>query len=168
MTRRRNNAADFIRASECESCGMPLFGRPRFCEECTKLNNMVDVLRLHSLPPEVYRAAYCVYAIGPESQVHPVKIGVSTFVAKRFSSLQSASPLPLFILAVMRCPRMYEAKIHAVLAEDRVHGEWFKRTASVMELVDVLRQDDCDVLDQWLAQRPTKNQQLDSGYSLEQ
>lgn len=164
---RRKHAGDFIRDWECESCETPLFTRQRFCDDCTRLNDMVDAVRLRSLPM-LNRAEYCIYAIGPASLIHPIKIGVSTFVGKRFSTLQSSSPLPLFIFAVMRCPRLYETKIHAALEADRVHGEWFKRSAAVMELVRVLRQDSLSALSEWFAQRPTKNQQLDSRCSLEQ
>jgi len=97
--------------------------------------------------------ASCVYAIGPAEERYPIKLSVSSAVLKRYRALQSASPVPLDVFGVMRCPFAYEARIHAALAEHRAHGDWFRRTPDTMQVVRILAGSELRALDEWLRGR---------------
>lgn len=68
-----------------------------------------------------------IYVIGhPDG---PKKIGITSSPSRRFSELQTASPVPLFTEFVGVCgkpaARVIENLVHRLLAEHRRHGEWF-------------------------------------------
>lgn len=56
-----------------------------------------------------------------------VKIGVAQDFAKRLRALQSASPVELEVVRLVRTNRPYrvEAALHAEFRGYRTHGEWF-------------------------------------------
>lgn len=72
------------------------------------------------------------------AQAGYVKIGFSTHLAKRFESLQSASPVPLTVLAAIRGDMAMERELHAQFADDRAQGEWFRRSSAINALLDGL------------------------------
>jgi hypothetical protein len=55
-----------------------------------------------------------------------VKIGWTSDLRGRLSALQSASPVPLRVLASLRASRHMELELHDRFAEFRLHGEWFE------------------------------------------
>jgi hypothetical protein len=64
-----------------------------------------------------------VYFIGTDAG--HVKIGRSTDVQGRLASMQTGSPMPLKILAVVDGGRWLEREYHAYFKDHRLHGEWF-------------------------------------------
>jgi hypothetical protein len=58
-----------------------------------------------------------------------MKIGIASDVRSRFSGLGNASPDPLTLEFVSECDRdaaiIIEHRAHEILAQFRVHGEWF-------------------------------------------
>lgn len=67
-----------------------------------------------------------VYLIRAES-LDRFKIGCASDVDKRFSTLQTASPLRLRLIATKQASDMYseESKWHELFAPNRIKGEWF-------------------------------------------
>jgi hypothetical protein len=56
------------------------------------------------------------------------KIGKTTNLPKRFTSLQTASPYPLKLIHTIQCAelRNSERRFHQMFAAKRVRGEWFE------------------------------------------
>jgi hypothetical protein len=61
-----------------------------------------------------------------------IKIGITKDIRRRFAQLKSCSPFPVSLLGFVRCHRQMEARLHALLKADRIHGEWFKATDAVL------------------------------------
>jgi hypothetical protein len=80
-----------------------------------------------------------VYFIGGDDG--PIKIGRSENPLSRLRTLQCASPVKLRILA--ECPHdaIPETMWHGWFAEDRLIGEWFKRSDRLMGIIEGLRRD---------------------------
>lgn len=78
-----------------------------------------------------------VYAIAPKGG-GAVKFGRAIDVKKRFSSIQTGSPVKLEMLGSVFVPVAVETEIHAYLKEHRSHGEWFYPTVLVMELASLI------------------------------
>lgn len=90
----------------------------------------------------------------------PVKIGRTTDLDRRLAELQSGSPVPLRVLGAVALDRLrrydrgdpptFEALCHRVLAEHRLHGEWFDGSAALSWWRCVLiDQTDYVVVDAW-------------------
>ncbi|MBX9594075.1 MAG: GIY-YIG nuclease family protein [Roseomonas sp.] len=62
----------------------------------------------------------------------PVKIGFTTGIEHRLSSLQTASPEPLRVIRMFHGTRKDERRLHASLAMHRLNGEWFKPVPEVL------------------------------------
>jgi hypothetical protein len=54
-----------------------------------------------------------------------VKIGTTVYLRRRLDILRNMSPVPLFLLAVVRNYGPTEEMLHGVFADVRAHGEWF-------------------------------------------
>ncbi|MDP3768272.1 MAG: hypothetical protein Q8S13_09665 [Dehalococcoidia bacterium] len=81
------------------------------------------------------------YFVGAESGDGAVKIGFTARdMDQRFRDLQTGSPVRLMVILTVMAPRAFEPWLHELMAEDRVHGEWFARTARLHALIDALRQ----------------------------
>lgn len=74
--------------------------------------------------PDEVRKAHRVYFIGP-SDDGPVKIGFTTHLATRLQQLQTASPVPLRIIANVVGTRLIEALLHRWFRRWHIRGEWF-------------------------------------------
>lgn len=85
--------------------------------------------------PPTSRSGF-VYVIGP-TDAGPVKIGASGNPSIRLRSLQSASPVPLALLAQFATEDMFreERRLHAEFADVRMAGEWFERSPGLMALI---------------------------------
>jgi hypothetical protein len=70
----------------------------------------------------------------------PVKIGFTQYadVSKRLSALQTGSVAVLRIIAQTPAYRQHERIIHAALAGDRLHGEWFSWSPAIRAFVEAL------------------------------
>ena len=67
-----------------------------------------------------------VYFIGAETG--PIKIGITTYPKLRLEHLQTGSPVPLQIHALVRGGRSLERAYHEYFDRWRLHGEWFDRS----------------------------------------
>ncbi len=85
---------------------------------------------------------YFLEAVGCSPAV--VKIGVSSFVLARISSLQTGMPFKLRLIGYVTYPtdtaaRSAESKLHKKFKAKRLEGEWFELTpkirASIMAMV---------------------------------
>ncbi len=57
----------------------------------------------------------------------PVKIGITTNIDSRLSSIQNGNPFRLRYEAVIPGDRELEEALHEALAPFRMQGEWFRR-----------------------------------------
>lgn len=76
-----------------------------------------------------------VYFISCDQPDYPIKVGSTTNVEKRLAQIQNACPWPLRVLAVAAGGSSVEREIHRAFREDRLSGEWFKRTNGLMEII---------------------------------
>ena len=85
----------------------------------------------------MYGPAYgWVYAIGAGDPVQFVKIGFTgKEPCKRLRTLQTASPLPLRLIAYWPGCYDMEGELHSVLDSFRAHGEWFRAVEYVLQTV---------------------------------
>lgn len=78
------------------------------------------------------RSVYFIRADGPGL----IKIGVAGSVQHRLSTLQTASPVPLTLIAVIPgVGQPVESELHERFAEDRVRGEWFEPSAKLLSYI---------------------------------
>ncbi len=68
-----------------------------------------------------------------------VKIGTATDVGRRMASLQTASPVPLKLLGVMKGGAPLEQQIHEQFRDLRVRGEWYRLTDELRDLIRTRR-----------------------------
>lgn len=73
----------------------------------------------------------------------PVKIGFTRARAlrHRVTSIQTGVPYPLKVIARAKGLPAHEREVHAVLASDRLSGEWFDWTPRVQAFVQAMRRD---------------------------
>jgi len=99
----------------CPKCG---------CEHDEKHEYLEPSENVSPTDTRLHSAGY-VYFI--RSETGEVKIGVSKDPKKRLSSLQAGNPVTLEILTTRKSNRPYEleSKLHSILSDLRVSGEWF-------------------------------------------
>jgi hypothetical protein len=78
-----------------------------------------------------------VYAIASPDD-GPIKFGRTTNIDKRFSGISTMSPVPLTLLGYVWLPDDAEAYIHDFAKEDRLHGEWFRKTERTRSLAALI------------------------------
>jgi len=84
----------------------------------------------------------CVYFIRSEKN-HEIKIGFTAGkVEKRLSSLQTAHPYKLQLLATMPGTMEYEKSLHERFASIRLEGEWFKPHPDLLAFISVILKDE--------------------------
>lgn len=81
------------------------------------------------------------YLVGSREQ-EVVKIGVTTRLKTRMSSLRNSSPIPIKLFAVAFGSPEIEMVLHDRFAESRLHGEWFKLTDEIDDCIEALKQKD--------------------------
>jgi len=79
------------------------------------------------------RPSCVVYIIGPAADAAPVKVGIASSARRRLQTLQTGSPVQLFIHHEIQMGaginvRWIEGKAHAAMWAHRRHGEWFDVT----------------------------------------
>jgi hypothetical protein len=77
-----------------------------------------------------------VYVIG--AQIGPVKIGVAAMPRLRMREIQIGYPFELKVLAQFAGGEKEEAAIHELFREQRLRGEWFKRSKRLRHFVDMV------------------------------
>jgi hypothetical protein len=65
-----------------------------------------------------------------------VKIGVAFMPKWRMEQLQTLSPVPLTLLAIAPGGYKFEAELHHRFAKSRVHGEWFKPSKELYDIIE--------------------------------
>ncbi len=83
-----------------------------------------------------YEEGVTCYFIGGETG--PVKIGFTDNLERRLKALQAASPVMLSVLATTGGGIFAELAYHERFADDRLHGEWFNRSPSILAEIDIL------------------------------
>lgn len=86
----------------------------------------------------MFRAVRCatnIYFISAPSQ-GLIKIGKANNVHNRLITLRSGSPAELNLLASVRFFPVMEKFLHKQLAAHKSHGEWFKATDEVLNVVE--------------------------------
>lgn len=78
---------------------------------------------------------YAIRAVGTEY----VKIGKANSVGQRLKSLETASPHELHIEAVAPWPDAEERRIHRYLESSYVRGEWYRDSARLEGVVNLMR-----------------------------
>lgn len=81
------------------------------------------------------------YFVGSrEHQV--VKIGVTSQLKVRMSTLRNTSPVPIKLFAVVFGWPGIEEHLHETFRADRMHGEWFKLTDEISNCIDSIKRQD--------------------------
>lgn len=78
-----------------------------------------------------------------EHPLGPIKAGISSDPLRRIAQLQTGSPQRLYLLGVIGQPggpqtindEQYERELHGMWRAYRLHGEWFKATAPVLNVI---------------------------------
>lgn len=81
-----------------------------------------------------YEGVGCVYFVQAR-QMKLIKIGYSSNVQKRLKALSTGCPDGLDLLCVIKGDQKLEGKIHQRFAADRVKGEWFKPSPSILSFI---------------------------------
>lgn len=69
----------------------------------------------------------------------PIKIGYSTTPEKRLQSLNTASPYPLYLRAVIEGGKKLEQELHERFAAYKMDGEWFSPHEELLQFIAGLR-----------------------------
>ncbi|MHB1015505.1 MAG: YozE family protein [Desulfurivibrionaceae bacterium] len=97
---------------------------------------LVEILKLWGIMPIAIEG--CVYFIRSE-KTHAIKIGFTAGqVEKRLSSLQTAHPYKLQLLATIPGKLEYEKSLHAQFASHRLEGEWFEPHPDLLAFISLL------------------------------
>ena len=75
---------------------------------------------------------YCICA----GETGPFKIGRTTKLKTRLSELQTGSPVKLTLMAFSEGDNKTEKIIHGLLADFRMHGEWFTMCSESVAIVE--------------------------------
>jgi len=98
---------------------------------------LLERLKLWGVMPVTIEG--CIYFIRSE-KTHAIKIGFTADqVEKRLSSLQTAHPYKLQLLATTLGTVEYEKSLHARFSSHRLEGEWFKPHPDVLAFISVIK-----------------------------
>jgi len=68
----------------------------------------------------------------------PIKIGVSACPELRLKALQTGYPHRLAVLASFAGGEEEEEAVHWLLVEHKLEGEWFRRSAEILQFIDMV------------------------------
>jgi hypothetical protein len=68
-----------------------------------------------------------------------IKIGLSSNAQNRALGFETATPMPVALLATVRGGYVAELKAHKALAPHRIRGEWFRLSSEVRAFVEEMR-----------------------------
>jgi hypothetical protein len=80
-----------------------------------------------------------IYFLTCDEPDFPVKIGITSDVKSRVSTLSVALPFKVVLLASIWGAADQERLFHMRFAEHRLQGEWFRRTPELMDLIRRLK-----------------------------
>jgi len=101
-----------------------------------EIDGLVESLKLWGVMPVTIEG--CVYFIRSEKN-HEIKIGFTAGqVEKRLSSLQTAHPYKLQLLATIPGTTEDEKSLHERFTNIRLEGEWFKPHADLVAFISVI------------------------------
>jgi hypothetical protein len=106
--------------------------------------------------PSTIAATSFIYVIGSLRLDAPVKIGVSTVPARRLRALRTGHHDNLLVLARGLGGSVEEQALHRMFATERLRGEWFKRSDSIIDLIAFLKSGGLvrDLIAQWGSTMP--------------
>jgi hypothetical protein len=102
---------------------------------------------LQALPVRVTKAARLdrkgipttnLYFVQTDCAEGHIKIGVGANVIYRIAQMQTGCPYTLKLLKIVRNASHFEKALHAEFAADNLHGEWFRKTDRLLQVIDVL------------------------------
>jgi excisionase family DNA binding protein len=114
---------------------MKKYGRVRV--DRVEFEKWLSEQKADPLPPK-YPFHEMVYFIEQvhDNGVNPIKIGFSNGgLSGRLAALRSASPYPLRVLGYMKGSREDEQRLHKRFRRDKLHGEWFKPSKNLKNLL---------------------------------
>lgn len=71
-----------------------------------------------------------------------IKIGQSKNIKRRFNALQMSCPEKLTLEANIEAYAQLEYALHELFKDDRLHGEWFKRTPRLEQIIEFAKIND--------------------------
>lgn len=80
-----------------------------------------------------------VYFITCDHPDFPIKIWFATAPKARFMELQTSLPYSIVPLVLVSGTRRYERQVHMRFKEYRLRGEWFRRAAPIMDMIDRIK-----------------------------
>lgn len=80
-----------------------------------------------------------VYFIKPIGMDGPVKIGCSWSPDRRLKTLETWSPFPLEVVAMLDGGLYMERRFHALFVDDHIHHEWFRYTDALGAVIDAIK-----------------------------
>lgn len=92
---------------------------------------------IHSIPlrrfsPETIHTIYFISCKMPD---FPIKLGYANDLATRLSSIQTALPFKVIVLADMPGTKDDERDLKIYFRQSRIRGEWFRRSPEIMEYI---------------------------------
>lgn len=69
----------------------------------------------------------------------PIKIGYSNDPDRRAEDIRCSSPYPITVLVCYPSVFLQEALVHDLFTRERIRGEWFRPSKSLLAFIDVLR-----------------------------
>jgi hypothetical protein len=127
-------------------CGAPTCTNPpapgqQFCFSCIRQWSRKALRK----PNETGAKLYAI------SGAELVKFGITErSVRERLVVLQSGSPVKLILLGFIECAAHWERSVHQCLREAHSHGEWFRRTEQVAQVVKWIEAKDRQSIRDWL------------------
>ncbi len=74
-----------------------------------------------------------------------IKVGFTNNITHRMKGLRSANPHGVILIGTVEGNKNHEKKIHTVLKDNNVIGEWFRDCAEVREYIDKILNDSIKV-----------------------
>ncbi len=74
-----------------------------------------------------------------------IKVGFTNNITHRMKGLRSANPHGVILIGTVQGNKNHEKKIHTVLKDNNVIGEWFRDCAEVREYIDKILNDSIKV-----------------------
>lgn len=115
---------------EVEGCRVVCGAHQKYC---SKHRIIAEMNNQHKEESDAYNpVVYFIIGIGTDL----VKIGRTTNISGRLGTLQTGSPVKLLLVTTIYGNEAEETAIHKLLSKYREHGEWFRMTDEVIEVIE--------------------------------